>query len=45
MGFGAGMGLPNIKQCSDELNIDSKVGVGTKLHAKVYLNKKPPFVN
>jgi serine/threonine-protein kinase RsbT len=40
MGFGAGMGLPNIKQCSDELHIDSKVGVGTKLRAKVYFNKK-----
>lgn len=40
MGFGAGMGLPNIKQCSDELHIDSKVDVGTKLQAKVYLNKK-----
>jgi anti-sigma regulatory factor (Ser/Thr protein kinase) len=43
MGFGAGMGLPNIKQCSDELHIESKVGVGTKLQAKVYLNKKSPF--
>jgi anti-sigma regulatory factor (Ser/Thr protein kinase) len=40
MGFGAGMGLSNIKQCSDELHIDSKVDVGTKLQAKVYLNKK-----
>lgn len=40
MGFGAGMGLPNINQCSDELHIDSKVGVGTKLQAKVFLNKK-----
>jgi serine/threonine-protein kinase RsbT len=40
MGFGAGMGLPNIKHCSDELHVDSKVGVGTKLQAKLYLNKK-----
>lgn len=39
MGFGAGMGLPNIKQCSDELHIDSKINVGTKLQAKVYLKK------
>ncbi len=31
MGFGAGMGLPNIKRNSDELHIDSTVGVGTKL--------------
>lgn len=40
MGFGAGMGLPNIKQCSDELNIESTVGVGTKLRAKVHFNKQ-----
>ncbi len=31
MGFGAGMGLPNIKSCSDEMHIDSKVGEGTNL--------------
>lgn len=31
MGFGAGMGLPNIKKNSDELHIDSTVGEGTKL--------------
>ena len=36
MGFGAGMGLSNIKQCSDELKIESKVGVGTTLDARVY---------
>lgn len=31
MGFGAGMGLPNIKRNSDDLKIVSKVGVGTTL--------------
>lgn len=31
MGFGAGMGLPNIKKCSDTMTIQSKVGVGTKI--------------
>ncbi len=36
MGFGAGMGLPNIKQCSDELSIESKVGKGTTLKATVF---------
>jgi len=36
MGFGAGMGLFNIKQCYDELSIESKVDVGTTLDAKVY---------
>ena len=40
MGFGAGMGLFNIKQCSDELHIQSKVGFGTTLQAKVLMDKK-----
>lgn len=31
MGFGAGMGLPNIKKNADEFNIESKVNVGTTL--------------
>lgn len=31
LGFGAGMGLPNIKKYSDDLVIDSKLGEGTKL--------------
>ena len=39
MGFGAGMGLPNIKKYSDELKIDSKVNEGTRLYAVVYLNQ------
>lgn len=29
LGFGAGMGLPNIKKYTDELSIESKQGVGT----------------
>lgn len=29
MGFGAGMGLPNIKRYADELNIKSEIGKGT----------------
>ncbi|PKQ68119.1 anti-sigma regulatory factor [Labilibaculum manganireducens] len=37
MGFGAGMGLPNIKKNSDEMNISSKVNVGTKLEIVNYL--------
>jgi anti-sigma regulatory factor (Ser/Thr protein kinase) len=31
MGFGAGMGLPNIKKYSDELKIKTEVGKGTVL--------------
>lgn len=29
MGFGAGMGLPNMRKNVDELKIESRVGVGT----------------
>ena len=32
LGFGAGMGLPNMKRYSDEMTIDSTVGVGTTVH-------------
>lgn len=31
MGFGAGMGLPNMLRCSDEFAIDSVAGAGTKI--------------
>lgn len=31
MGFGAGMGLPNIKKNTDDLQIETEVGKGTKL--------------
>ena len=34
LGFGAGMGLPNMKNYSDEMNIDSTVGVGTTIELK-----------
>ena len=34
MGFGSGMGLPNINKNTDELNIESEVGSGTKLQMK-----------
>ncbi len=36
LGFGAGMGLPNIKKYTDEFEIDTEVGVGTTLRLKVY---------
>ena len=29
LGFGAGMGLPNMKRSSDEMNIETELGVGT----------------
>ncbi len=31
LGFGAGMGLPNMKKYTDRMDIDSKVGIGTKI--------------
>lgn len=37
LGFGAGMGLPNIKKYTDEFSIDTTVGVGTTLNLKVYI--------
>lgn len=38
MGFGAGMGLPNIKKNVDKLNIDSIPGKGTIVELITYLN-------
>lgn len=32
MGFGAGMGLPNIKENADSLRIETEVGKGTTLY-------------
>ena len=31
LGFGAGMGLPNIKKYSDNMNIKTELGVGTEI--------------
>jgi len=36
MGFGAGMGLPNIKKCADKLDIESKVGRGTRVKVTIF---------
>jgi anti-sigma regulatory factor (Ser/Thr protein kinase)/predicted transcriptional regulator len=38
LGFGAGMGLPNIKRCAAELDIRSAVGEGTTLIIKIPLD-------
>ena len=38
LGFGAGMGLPNMKKYSDELLIDTEIGVGTTVTMKVHIN-------
>ncbi len=36
LGFGAGMGLPNIKKYTDEMIIESEVGKGTTIKLKVF---------
>ena len=42
LGFGAGMGLPNIKKCSDQFEIHSEMSVGTRLHCEVLLSQAAP---
>ncbi len=37
LGFGAGMGLPNMKRYTDKITIDSVVGKGTKITMEVNL--------
>ncbi|MCF7818371.1 MAG: CBS domain-containing protein [Kiritimatiellales bacterium] len=39
-GFGAGMGLPNVKRVSDEFAIQSAVGMGTMVRAVINLKKE-----
>ncbi len=38
LGFGAGMGLPNMKKYSDKMNIESEVGKGTRVTLEFLLN-------
>jgi anti-sigma regulatory factor (Ser/Thr protein kinase) len=38
MGFGSGMGLPNINRNTDELEITSEVGKGTRLQMRFRVN-------
>ncbi len=37
LGFGAGMGLPNIKKYTDEMTIESTPGVGTTMFISVHI--------
>ena len=37
MGFGAGMGLPNMKKNTDHMEITSEVGKGTTVEITIYL--------
>jgi anti-sigma regulatory factor (Ser/Thr protein kinase) len=38
MGFGAGMGLPNIKRNADVFEIETEVGKGTTLRTVINLS-------
>ena len=38
MGFGAGMGLPNMEKNSDQFSISSKLGEGTHVQMVFFLN-------
>lgn len=37
MGFGAGMGLPNMQKCADEMQVETRVGEGTRIVIKINL--------
>jgi len=40
LGFGAGMGLNNIRKCADEMNLTSTVGMGTRLEITIAIKKE-----
>ena len=40
LGFGAGMGLPNIKKCADRMRVDSTVGKGTRLEVEILMEQQ-----
>jgi len=40
MGFGAGMGLPNMKKNSDDIQIESETGKGTRVQMIFHLHKE-----
>ena len=39
LGFGAGMGLPNMKRNSDEMNIETVIGQGTTVTMTLHLQE------
>lgn len=38
LGFGAGMGLPNMKKYTDEMTVTSELGVGTTVDMSVHID-------
>ena len=45
LGFGAGMGLPNMKKYTDEMEIESTVGVGTTVTMTVFTHPREEAVS
>jgi len=43
MGFGAGMGLVNIRRCVDRMDLESTVGKGTRLMMEITLREDERF--
>jgi CBS domain-containing protein/anti-sigma regulatory factor (Ser/Thr protein kinase) len=43
LGFGAGMGLVNIKRCVDDMKLESTLGQGTRLMMKIELEPEQTF--
>jgi len=41
LGFGAGMGLPNMKEYTDEINVESVLGKGTTVKLIIHCSKSP----
>jgi hypothetical protein len=40
MGFGAGMGLVNVKKCADEMLLESPNHMWTSVKVGIYLNEE-----
>ncbi len=40
LGFGAGMGLPNMRKYSDKLDVISEVGKGTTVSMRIYITEE-----
>ena len=45
LGFGAGMGLPNMKKYTDEMTVESTVGVGTTVTMTVFTHPQREAVS
>lgn len=44
LGFGAGMGLVNIKKCADDMELTSKLGEGTHLKIRIDIKTTQPSI-